>query len=42
MLLLQSISYLLETRRERGYSITLRKIKAHTHIGGNGLADATA
>ena len=31
MLLLQSISHLLETRREKGYSTSLRKIRAHTH-----------
>jgi ribonuclease HI len=42
MLLLQNISHLLETRRERGYSTTLRKIRAHTHIRGNNLADAAA
>ena len=41
MLLLQSISYLLETHREK-YSTYLRKIRAHTHIQGNDLADATA
>ena len=42
MPLLQGISHLLETRRERGYSTTLRKIRAHTHIRGNDLADAAA
>ena len=42
MLLLQSISNLLETRREKGYSMPLRKIRAHTHIRGNSLADAAA
>jgi ribonuclease HI len=42
MLLLQSISNLLEDRREKGFSTTLRKIRAHTHIRGNDLADATA
>jgi len=31
MVLLQSISHLLETRREKGYSTSLRKIRAHTH-----------
>ena len=31
MILLQSISRLLETRREKGYSTSLRKIRAHTH-----------
>jgi hypothetical protein len=41
MLLLQSISNLLENRREKGFSTTLRKIRAHTHIRGNDLADAT-
>jgi len=42
MLLLQSISNLLETRREKGYSTSLRKIRAHIHIRGNDLADAAA
>ncbi len=42
MLLLQSICHLLETRLEKGYSTTIRKIRAHTHIRGNDLADATA
>jgi hypothetical protein len=42
MFLLQSISQLLETRRERVYSTSLRKIRAHTYISGNDLADATA
>jgi hypothetical protein len=37
MLLLQSISHLLETRRERGYCT-----KSHTHICGNDLVDAAA
>jgi len=42
MLLLQSTSNLLETRRENGYSTSLRKIRAPTHIRGNNLADAAA
>ncbi len=42
MLLLQSITYLLETRWENGYSTVQRKIRAHTHIRGNDLADAAA
>ncbi len=42
MLLLQRISNLLETRREKGYSTSLRKIRVHTHIRGNDLADAAA
>jgi len=42
MLLLHSISNLLEIRREKGYSTSLRKIRAHTHIRGNDLADAAA
>jgi len=42
MLLLQIISHLLETRREKGYSTSLRKIMAHAHIRGNDLADAAA
>ena len=31
MLLLQSISHLFETRTEKGYSTSLRKIRVHTH-----------
>ena len=31
MLLLQTISILLENRRETGFSTILRKIRAHTH-----------
>ena len=31
MLLLESISNLLENRREKGFFTTLRKIRAHTH-----------
>ncbi len=42
MLLLQSISHLLGNRREKGYSTTLQKIRAHTNIRGNDLADAAA
>ena len=42
MILLQSISQLLEYRREKGFSTTLRKIEAHTNIRGNDLADAAA
>ena len=43
MLFLQSISNLMETRREKGYSTALRKNRrAHTHIQGNELADASA
>ena len=42
MLLLQSISQLLQIRRENGFSTTLRKIRAHTNIRGNDLADAAA
>ncbi len=41
MLLLQSILHLLESRREKGYNTSLRKIRAHIHIRGNDLADAT-
>ena len=42
MLLFQSISQLLETRRESGYSTSLRKVREYTHICGNDLADAAA
>ena len=38
MLLLHSISNLLEICRKEGYSTTLRKIRARTHIRGNDLA----
>ena len=31
ILLMQSISHLLETRKEKGYCTFLRKIRAHTH-----------
>ena len=40
MLLLQTISNLLENRWGKGFSTTLRKNKAHTHIRDNDLADA--
>jgi len=40
MLLLHSISHLLDTRRKKGYSTSLQKIRAHTHIRGNELTDA--
>ncbi len=42
MLPLKSISELLETRRENGYSTTLGKIRAHTNIRGNDNVDAAA
>ena len=42
MLLLKSISHLLESRREKCYSTSLRKIRAHAHIRGSYLADAAA
>ena len=42
MLPFQSISNLLEIHREKGYSTSLRKIRAHTHIRDNGLADSAA
>ncbi len=42
MPLLHSITDLMETRRENGYSTVMRKIRAHIHIRGNDLADATA
>jgi len=42
MLLLQSISQFLENRREKAFSTTLRKIRAHTNIRANDLADASA
>jgi hypothetical protein len=41
MLLLQGISQLLENCREKGFSATFRKIRAHTNIRGNDLAVAT-
>ena len=36
------ITDLLETRQVKGYSTVLRKIRAHTHIRGNDLADTAA
>ena len=42
MLLLQGITDLMETRQVKGYSTVLRKIRAHTHIRGNDLADTAA
>ena len=39
-LLLDSITDLLETRRDSGISTTLHKIRAHTNIRGNDLGDA--
>ena len=41
-ILLDSISDILETRRIAGHSTTLHKIRAHTNIRGNDLADAAA
>jgi ribonuclease HI len=41
-ILLESISNILETRRLAGHHTTLNKIRAHTHIRGNDLADAAA
>jgi hypothetical protein len=37
-----SITDLLETRRLASLSITLHKIRAHTNVRGNDLADAAA
>jgi len=42
MLLLDSIPDLLETRSGSGLSTTLHKIRAHTNIRDNDLADAAA
>jgi hypothetical protein len=42
MTLLESIVDLLETRIQAGRSTTLHKIRAHTNIRGNDLADAAA
>ena len=39
-LLLDSITDLLEARQRAGLSTTLHKIRAHTNIRGNNLADA--
>jgi ribonuclease HI len=41
-LLLSGITDLLEERRRRGFSTSLHKIRAHTNIRGNDLADAAA
>ena len=41
-LLLDSITDLLETRQRLGMSTTLHKIRAHTNIRGNDLADEAA
>ena len=40
--MLDSITDLLETRQRSGLSTTLHKIRAHTNIRGNDLADAAA
>ena len=40
--LLDCVTYLLETRRESGLSTTLHKIRAHTNVRDNDLADAAA
>ena len=42
MLLLGSMTYLLETRRLLGFRTTLHEIMANTNIRGNDLADAAA
>ncbi len=42
MLLLSGITDLLEERRKKGFRTTLHKIRAHTNIRGNDLADAAA
>ncbi len=42
MLFLESITNLLETKRLVGYRTTLYKIRTHTNIRGNDLADAAA
>ncbi len=42
MLLLSGITDLLEDRRRKGLRITLHKVRAHTNIRGNDLADAAA
>jgi len=39
MLLLSGITDLLEERRRQGFRTTLHKIRAHTNIRGNDLAD---
>ena len=42
LLLLSGITDLLEERHRRGFRTTLHKIRAHTYIRGNDLADAAA
>ena len=42
MTLLESIIDLLKKRRRTGRNTTLHKIRAHTNIRGNDLADAAA
>jgi len=42
MLLLSGITDLLVEQRRRGLRMTLKKIRAHTNIRGNDLADAAA
>jgi len=42
MLLIESIIELLDTKASLGFRTTLYKIRGHTHIRGNDLADATA
>jgi len=42
ILLLRSISQLLESRRGKGHSASLCKIRAHIHIRGNDLTDTAA
>ncbi len=41
-LLMDSMTDLLETRRGSGLRTTLHKIRAHTNMWGNNLADAAA
>ncbi len=42
MLMLRSITDLLEARKARGHFTTLRKIRANINIQGNDLVDAAA
>ncbi len=42
LLLLSGISDLLEERRSKSFSTILHKIRAHTNIRDNDLADAAA
>ena len=42
MLLLSGITDLLEERCKRGFRMTLHRIRAHTNIRGNDLADVAA